>query len=157
MSYQLANQILRRPTPLQQRARGFYTWRRLATTIGSVGVLLLAAMGGSAHRAAGATACQITVPAVWAADEPGEVYTGHARGSCTFRWHLTQQIEYKDRWHILGTTEHGPYAAGAQITVPSDEHTYAPRCGWWRVRDVVRDDAGNQRWAATGTESWFCT
>jgi hypothetical protein len=111
--------------------------------------------GGQAAHAG--SACSIAVPHVWAGDQPGEVYTGHAVGSCTFKWRLQQQIEYKDRWHILGTTWHGPYPAGATVTVPSDEHTYASRCGWWRVRDVAYDTAGHQRFAGTGAESWFCT
>lgn len=130
---------------------------KVTRTLLLLALLACAASWSSTVNADSATACSISVPKVWAGDESGEVYTGHAKGTCNFKWKLEQQIQYKDRWHVLGTTWHGPYAANTTVVVPSDEHDYAPACGWWRVRDVVFDMNGNQRWAGNGSESWFCT
>ena len=102
------------------------------------------------------TACAINVPALHAQADGTGVVTGHVTGSCSFRWHSVNEIQYRDRWHTLGVERHGPYAAGTHVSEPVDRDDYHGS-GYWREVVLVYDAAGHFRERVVGSVSEFAS
>ena len=94
--------------------------------------------------------CTIHVPIVTEQPDGTGVQTGHVRGVCSFAWHSLNQIEYRDRWHVLGQNWHRGGAAGALVSQPIDREDYGELYGEWREVVKVYDPTGTLRQVVTG-------
>ena len=96
--------------------------------------------------------CQIHVPAITEQADGSGVQTGHVTGSCSFRWHSVNAIQYKDRWHTLGVNRHDGGAAGAYVSQPIDQEDYGVY-GSYREELSIFDPTGTLRQRVVGPVS----
>lgn len=100
--------------------------------------------------------CALNVPALHAQADGTGVATGHVTGSCTFRWHSTNQIQFKDGWHNMGVEYHAGGAPGAYVSQPVDRDDYHGD-GYWREVVLVYDARSHFRQRVVGPVSEFAS
>lgn len=93
--------------------------------------------------------CQLNVPAITAQADGSGVQTGHVTGSCSFAWHSRNEIQYKDRWHVLGISYHKGGEAGVFVRQPIDYKDYG-LYGYYREVVRVYDPTGTLRQVVKG-------
>lgn len=124
----------------RQRSRARW-WRAILAGL----VVFWVVVGFMVDRAVASVAapsCSLTVPRVVEQADGSGVQTGHVAGSCNFAWHSKNLIEYRDRWHVLGTNAHAGGAAGVYVVQPVDREDYGELYGEWREVVQVRDATG---------------
>lgn len=117
---------------------------------------ILVEFGIDRSYAAGTPSCNINVPAVQAQADGSGTITGHVTGSCTFAWHSVNEIQFKDRWHTLGTERHAGGAAGIYVSQPRDSDDYHGD-GYWREIVNVYNAAGAKVFQVIGPVSEFAS
>lgn len=129
------------------------TMRKLFAILGLAGAMLVSA---SPVQGSTAPACSLVIPALQAQADGSGTVTGHVHGSCNFAWHSQNQIQFKDRWQILGVDNHAGGAAGQYVSQPVDRDEYHGD-GYWREVVIVYNRSGTQVFRLVGPVSEFAS